>query len=214
MHNSTDRCRAKHEASRKIIRRTCRWIAHSNCDISPSRAVCARTHPMGSGPLVWYQIFEYAVGHWFQKTAEDVLGSVLCAPGCFSVYRCRALREVLPKYSKNVVSAFDFLTKDMGEDRWLCTLLVQSGWRIEYCATSENSTNCPAAFEEFFKQRRRWIASTLANLMLAIREWKYIWLFNERVNYVVFLLYQGLLLFSTLIGPSTVILIVAGSHSY
>lgn len=30
-------------------------------------AVCARTHPLGSGPLVWYQIFEYAIGHWFQK---------------------------------------------------------------------------------------------------------------------------------------------------
>ena len=37
-------------------------------------AVCARTHPIGSGPLVWYQIFDYAVGHWFQKTAEHVLG--------------------------------------------------------------------------------------------------------------------------------------------
>ena len=23
-------------------------------------AVCARTHPLGSGPLVWYQKFEYA----------------------------------------------------------------------------------------------------------------------------------------------------------
>ena len=30
-------------------------------------AVCARTHPMGSGPVVWYQIFDYAIGHWFQK---------------------------------------------------------------------------------------------------------------------------------------------------
>ena len=30
-------------------------------------AVCARTHPMGNGPVVWYQIFDYAIGHWFQK---------------------------------------------------------------------------------------------------------------------------------------------------
>lgn len=30
-------------------------------------AVCARTHPLGVGPLVWYQIFDYAIGHWFQK---------------------------------------------------------------------------------------------------------------------------------------------------
>ncbi|XP_059154827.1 uncharacterized protein LOC131940217 [Physella acuta] len=176
-------------------------------------AVCARTHPMGSGPIVWYQIFEYAVGHWFQKAAEHVLGSVLCAPGCFSVYRCRALRDTLPKYCKKVESAFDFLTKDMGEDRWLCTLMVQSGWRIEYCAASENSTNCPDNYEEFFKQRRRWIASTLANLMLMIKEWKYVALFNPKVS-AVFLLYQGLLLFSTMIAPSMVILVVAGGLAF
>ena len=30
-------------------------------------AVCARTYPLGEGPLVWYQQFEYAIGHWFQK---------------------------------------------------------------------------------------------------------------------------------------------------
>lgn len=30
-------------------------------------AVCGRTHPLGNGPLVWYQIFDYAIGHWFQK---------------------------------------------------------------------------------------------------------------------------------------------------
>ena len=30
-------------------------------------AVCVRTYPLGEGPLVWYQQFEYAIGHWFQK---------------------------------------------------------------------------------------------------------------------------------------------------
>ncbi|PVD35424.1 hypothetical protein C0Q70_02386 [Pomacea canaliculata] len=171
-------------------------------------AVCARTHPMGDGPLVWYQVFEYAIGHWFQKAAEHVLGSVLCAPGCFSVFRCRALADVLPKYSRRVETPFDFLTKDMGEDRWLCTLMVQSGWRIEYCAAAENSTNCPSQFEEFYKQRRRWVASTLANLMLIVKEWRYVRMLNYGVP-VIFLMYQGLLLFSTLIGPSTIILVVS-----
>ena len=30
-------------------------------------AVCGRTHPLGVGPIVWYQVFDYAIGHWFQK---------------------------------------------------------------------------------------------------------------------------------------------------
>lgn len=29
--------------------------------------------------------------------------------------------------TRSVDEAFDFLIKDMGEDRWLCTLLVQEG---------------------------------------------------------------------------------------
>ncbi|XP_052242756.1 uncharacterized protein LOC127852809 isoform X2 [Dreissena polymorpha] len=176
-------------------------------------AVCARTRPLGSGPLVWYQVFEYAIGHLFQKAAEHVIGSVLCSPGCFSVYRCSAIRDILPEYATNVERAFDFLIKDMGEDMWFCTLMVQSGWRIEYCAAAENSTHCPEDFDKFFKQRRRWVASTLANLMLLVKEWSTISRLNPRVS-VVFLLYQAVLLFATLIGPSSIILVVTGGLTY
>ncbi|ESO98347.1 hypothetical protein LOTGIDRAFT_114607, partial [Lottia gigantea] len=145
--------------------------------------------------------------------SEHVLGSVLCAPGCFSVYRCQAIRDVLPKYATNVECAEDFLIKDMGEDRWLCTLLIQCGWRIEYCAAAKNSTNCPDQFDEFFKQRRRWIVSTLANMMLIINKWSLIRKFNNQIS-VLFLLYQCFLLLSTLIGPCTVALLVSGGLSY
>ena len=63
------------------------------------------------------------------QAAEHVLGSVLCAPGCFSVYRCSALKDIVPTYATTVERAFDFLIKDMGEDRWLCTLMVRVvGW--------------------------------------------------------------------------------------
>ncbi|XP_013407366.1 uncharacterized protein LOC106171524 [Lingula anatina] len=176
-------------------------------------AVCARTHPMGSGPLVWYQTFDYAIGHWFQKAANDVLGTVLCCPGCFSVYRVAALRDVLPLYSSKVTKADEFLTKDMGEDRWLCTLMVQAGWRLEYSAAAEDSTHCPEDFDEFFKQRRRWIPSTLANQFLILKDWLLVTKFNDQVR-MYFALYQALLVVSTLLGPGTVILIVAGGLNY
>jgi len=54
-------------------------------------AACGRIHPIGSGPVVWYQKFEYAVGHWLQKATEHVFGCVLCSPGCFSLFRARAI---------------------------------------------------------------------------------------------------------------------------
>eukprot|EP00731_Ephydatia_muelleri_P038335 Em0725g2a len=77
-----------------------------------------------------------------QRIWRDLLVPVLCCPGCFSVFRCRALRSVLDTYSTEVTSASEFLTKDMGEDRWLVTLLVENGWKLEYCPTSENYTHC------------------------------------------------------------------------
>ena len=169
-------------------------------------AVCARTHPLGSGPVVWYQKFDYAIGHWFQKAAEHILGCVLCCPGCFSVFRVEALGEVLDTYSSSVESGFDFLTKDMGEDRWLCTLLIQKGWRLEYCAISKDNTFCPDSFEEFYKQRRRWVPSTIANLTVVIGQCSQITRNNSIT--VLFILYQFLIVFSTLISPATVILII------
>jgi cellulose synthase/poly-beta-1,6-N-acetylglucosamine synthase-like glycosyltransferase len=60
----------------------------------------------------------------FLQTAEHVMGTVLCAPGCFSVYRINAIRDILPIYATDVEKGLEFLIKDMGEDRWLCTLLV------------------------------------------------------------------------------------------
>ena len=170
-------------------------------------AVCARTHPLGSGPVVWYQVFDYAIGHWFQKAAEHILGCVLCCPGCFSVFRVSALEQILDTYSSSVENGFDFLTKDMGEDRWLCTLLIQVGWRLEYSAVSQDCTFCPETFEEFYKQRRRWVPSTVANLALVISSYSTITSNNDSIS-ILFILYQFLLVFSTLISPATVILII------
>ena len=171
-------------------------------------AVSARTHPKGSGPVYWYQIFDYAIAHWFQKPAEHILGCVLCSPGCFSVYRCKALRDVLETYSTEVVGANEFLMKDMGEDRWLCTLLIKKGWRLEYCAISEDKTYCPTDFGEFYKQRRRWIPSTVANISQLISEAISITKKNDSVS-ILFIIFQAIMVFSTAISPATVILVIS-----
>lgn len=64
-------------------------------------AACGRIHPVGSGAIAWYQVFEYAVGHWLQKATEHVVGCVLCSPGCFSLFRAEVLMQdrVMKKYT-------------------------------------------------------------------------------------------------------------------
>ena len=105
-------------------------------------AACGRIHPTGSGYMPWYQIFEYAVGHWLQKATEHILGCVLCSPGCFSLFRGKALMDdnVMRKYTTVPTEPRHYVQYDQGEDRWLCTLLLQRGWRVEYSAASDAYT--------------------------------------------------------------------------
>ena len=76
------------------------------------------------------QIFEYAIGHWFQKASEHVFGCVLCSPGCFSLFRAKALMadNVMSKYILQPSEAVQHIQYDQGEDRWLCTLVLKQGW--------------------------------------------------------------------------------------
>lgn len=70
-----------------------------------------------SGPMIWYQQFEYAVGHWLQKAAEHVFGCVLCCPGCFSLFRASAVMDdnVMRAYTKKPIVARDFIQYEQGE---------------------------------------------------------------------------------------------------
>uniref|UniRef100_A0A1I8EVD1 chitin synthase n=1 Tax=Wuchereria bancrofti TaxID=6293 RepID=A0A1I8EVD1_WUCBA len=137
-------------------------------------AACGRIHPRGTGLMIWYQKFEYAIGHWLQKATEHMIGCVLCSPGCFSLFRSLALMDdnVTRRYASKAENPVDFIQYDQGEDRWLCTLLLQRGYRVEYCAASDALTYAPEGFNEFFNQRRRWIPSTLANIIDLLQDYK------------------------------------------
>ena len=68
---------------------------------------------------MWYQKFEYALTHWLYKTAEHVLGCVLCSPGCFSLFRGAALMDVniMKKYTTPPTEALHHIQYDQGETR-------------------------------------------------------------------------------------------------
>jgi chitin synthase len=69
---------------------------------------------LGSGFMVWYQKFEYAIGHWLQKATEHVMGCVLCSPGCFSLFRGSALMDfnVMAKYTTKSERPLDYVQYD------------------------------------------------------------------------------------------------------
>lgn len=77
--------------------------------------------------VLWVQCSNDDKGHWLQKTAEHVYGSVLCSPGCFSLVRCAAIyrksgepmdlsvETAIETYSHEVASAMDVLKFDQGK---------------------------------------------------------------------------------------------------
>ncbi|KAM8841069.1 chitin synthase chs-1-like [Spinachia spinachia] len=178
-------------------------------------AACGRIHPTGSGPVVWFQKFEYAVSHWLQKTAEHVIGSVLCSPGCFSLFRAEALMDdnVMKTYSTRSTEAQHYVQYDQGEDRWLCTLLLKQGWRVEYNAASDAYTNAPDDFKELYNQRRRWGPSTLANVIDLIGDTSAISKKNPSIS-KLFMFYQLFAVASSILAPATICLMIAGSLTF
>uniref|UniRef100_A0A3Q1K3U7 chitin synthase n=1 Tax=Anabas testudineus TaxID=64144 RepID=A0A3Q1K3U7_ANATE len=178
-------------------------------------AACGRIHPTGSGPTVWFQKFEYAVSHWLQKTAEHVIGCVLCSPGCFSLFRAAALMDdnVMKRYATKSTEASHYIQYDQGEDRWLCTLLLKQGWRVEYNAASDAYTNAPEDFKELYNQRRRWGPSTLANVVDLLGDTNVISNRNKSMS-KLFMFYQLFGIISAILAPATICLLVAGSLTF
>uniref|UniRef100_A0A3B5MNJ8 chitin synthase n=1 Tax=Xiphophorus couchianus TaxID=32473 RepID=A0A3B5MNJ8_9TELE len=178
-------------------------------------AACGRIHPTGSGPAVWFQKFEYAISHWLQKTAEHVFGSVLCSPGCFSLFRAEALMDdnVMKKYSTTSTEPSHYIQYDQGEDRWLCTLLLKQGWRVEYNAASDAYTNAPENFKELYNQRKRWGPSTMANVVDLLGSTNIVSKRNLSMS-KLFMFYQLFGMISAILAPSTICLMVAGSLSF
>ncbi|XP_063838675.1 chitin synthase chs-2-like [Ostrinia nubilalis] len=175
-------------------------------------AACGRIHPVGSGFMAWYQMFEYAIGHWLQKATEHMIGCVLCSPGCFSLFRGKALMDdnVMKRYTLTSHEARHYVQYDQGEDRWLCTLLLQRGYRVEYSAASDAYTHCPERFDEFFNQRRRWVPSTMANILDLLADSKRTVKVNDNIS-TLYIMYQSMLMIGTVLGPGTIFLMMVGA---
>ena len=76
---------------------------------------------------------------------------------------------------------------------------------------SDSYTACPEGFEEFYKQRRRWMPSTLANSLDLVADWgKRVRRNNDDISFI-YICYQMMLMFFTIIGPGNIFLIIYGS---
>jgi chitin synthase len=127
------------------------------------------------------QVFEYFVSHHLAKSFESVFGGVTCLPGCFCMYRIKAPKggqnywvpilanpDVVEHYSENVVETLHEKNLYLlGEDRFLSTLMLRTFPKRKqiFVPQAVCKTTVPEEFMVLLSQRRRWINSTIHNLM-------------------------------------------------
>ncbi|KAL2159425.1 hypothetical protein VTH06DRAFT_2430 [Thermothelomyces fergusii] len=142
-------------------------------------AVCGETALSNakSSFVTMIQVYEYYISHNLAKAFESLFGSVTCLPGCFSMYRIRAADTGKPLFvSREVVEAYATIRVDtlhmknllhLGEDRYLTTLLLKyhNRYKTKYIPRAHAWTIAPDSWKVFLSQRRRWINSTVHNLM-------------------------------------------------
>ncbi|KAJ1535289.1 Chitin synthase, class 3 [Nowakowskiella sp. JEL0078] len=129
------------------------------------------------------QVFEYFISHHLSKAFESLFGSVICLPGCFSMYRIKAPKgdefpgyevpilanpDIVEEYSKNEVSTLHMKNLLLlGEDRYLTTLMLRTfpKRKTMFVPLAICKTVVPDKFKVLMSQRRRWINSTIHNLL-------------------------------------------------
>ncbi|KAN0122488.1 glycosyltransferase family 2 protein [Hyaloscypha variabilis] len=161
------------------------------------------------------QVFEYFISHHLSKSFESVFGGVTCLPGCFCMYRIKAPKggqnywvpilanpDVVEHYSENVV---DTLHKKnlllLGEDRYLSTLMLRTFPKRKqvFVPQAVCKTTVPETFSVLLSQRRRWINSTVHNLMELVLVRDLCGTFCFSMQFVV-----GIELIGTLVLPAAI----------
>ncbi|KAK4191947.1 chitin synthase 8 [Podospora australis] len=180
-------------------------------------AVCGETALSNakSSFVTMIQVYEYYISHNLSKAFESLFGSVTCLPGCFSMYRIRAAETGKPLFvSREIVDSYSTIRVDtlhmknllhLGEDRFLTTLLLKyhSKYKTKYIFSAHAWTIAPDSWAVFLSQRRRWINSTVHNLMELIPMNQLCGFCCFSMRFIVFID-----LMSTIVQPVTIAYIV------
>ncbi|KAG2171563.1 hypothetical protein INT43_008289 [Umbelopsis isabellina] len=171
------------------------------------------------------QVFEYYISHHQSKAFESIFGGVTCLPGCFCMYRIKAPKgpngywvpilanpDIVEHYSENVV---DTLHKKnlllLGEDRYLSTLMLKTfpKRKMVFVPQAVCKTVVPDTFSVLLSQRRRWINSTIHNLMELVLVQDLCGTFCFSMQFVVFMELVGTLALPAAISFTLYLIILA-----
>ena len=100
----------------------------------------------------------------FIRSAQSVLGSVLCTPGALAAYRREAVLNCLPQW---VNQTFMGQPSDIGEDRAMTNMILKQGFHVLFQRNAYVLTNTPEKYKNLYKMFIRWERSNVReNIMM------------------------------------------------
>lgn len=101
----------------------------------------------------------------FIRSAQSMLGSVLCTPGALAAYRSKAVMNCLPEW---INQTFMGQPTDIGEDRAMTNMILKQGYHVLFQRNAYVLTNIPEKFSSLHKMFTRWERSNVReNLMMS-----------------------------------------------
>lgn len=101
----------------------------------------------------------------FIRSAESMLGSVLCTPGALAAYKREAVFACLPDW---INQKFMGQPSDIGEDRAMTNMILKQGHHVLFQRNAYVLTNVPEKYSGLYKMFIRWDRSNVReNLMMA-----------------------------------------------
>lgn len=107
----------------------------------------------------------FAFSFEFIRSAQSVLGSVLCTPGALAAYRREAVEACLSDW---INQKFLGQLTDIGEDRAMTNMIMKQGYHIRFQQNAHVLTNIPENYRGLYKMFIRWERSNVReNIMMS-----------------------------------------------
>lgn len=107
----------------------------------------------------------FAFSFEFVRSAQSMLGSVLCTPGALAAYRKTAVMNCVEDW---INQKFMGTPSDIGEDRAMTNMILKQGFKVLFQRNAHVLTNTPETYKGLYKMFIRWERSNVReNIMMS-----------------------------------------------
>lgn len=130
-------------------------------------AVAGNVHVLNNEKAILPKMLNvsFVLSFEFMRSAESMLGSVLCTPGALSAYRSQAVFACLEDW---ISQTFMGQPSDIGEDRAMTNMILKQGYHVLFQRNAYVLTNVPEKYSGLYKMFIRWDRSNVReNIMMS-----------------------------------------------